>query len=63
MTPTSNPDASERIQAQADAISHCPDCTTAIKPGRVLITYETADGRAGYAECPDCLDVVRVPMA
>jgi len=37
----------------------CPDCQTAIPPVRLLLEYERSDGPAMYAECPDCLDVVR----
>ena len=37
----------------------CPDCGSAIPTRRVLIEYETADGRpAMYAECPDCREIV-----
>jgi hypothetical protein len=37
----------------------CPGCGSAIPGRRLLIEYETSDGRpAMYAECPDCRDVV-----
>jgi hypothetical protein len=41
------------------SLGSCPDCGSAIPARRVLIEYETADGRpAMYAECPDCRDIV-----
>lgn len=41
------------------SLGSCPDCGSAIPARRVLIEYETTDGRpAMYAECPDCRDIV-----
>lgn len=36
----------------------CPDCGAAIPRHRLLIEYETSDGPARFAECPDCGGVV-----
>lgn len=36
----------------------CPACGARIPEAGVLIEYETNDGPAAFAECPDCLDVV-----
>jgi hypothetical protein len=36
----------------------CPFCGAQIDDHDVLIEYETRDGAAVYAECPDCRDVI-----
>lgn len=41
-----------------NVLGHCPRCQTTIKEEWTLITYERRDGRAAYAECPECGDVV-----
>ncbi|MDY6819911.1 MAG: hypothetical protein SVG88_14720 [Halobacteriales archaeon] len=45
-------------QLTPSMLGRCPDCQTSIPEARLLIEYETADGTAVYAECPDCRDVV-----
>jgi hypothetical protein len=39
-------------------LGRCPSCESPIPQRRLLIEYETADGQAMFAECPDCRDVV-----
>jgi hypothetical protein len=39
-------------------LGDCPTCETEIPAGLLLIEYETADGRAVYAECPSCVEPV-----
>ncbi|WP_435196709.1 hypothetical protein [Natronomonas sp. EA1] len=39
-------------------LGRCPDCDIEIPRGNLLIEYDTAAGRALYAECPQCQDVV-----
>lgn len=46
------------MSSTATMLGTCPRCSEAIPPTRLLIEYETTDGPAMYAECPDCLDVV-----
>jgi hypothetical protein len=36
----------------------CPRCDSQIPAQGLLIEYETVDGSAMYAECPNCRDVV-----
>lgn len=36
----------------------CPFCSAEVATTDVLIEYESADGPAVYAECPECRDVV-----
>lgn len=38
----------------------CPFCGASFSAYDILIEYETDDGPAAYAECPDCRDVVSV---
>ncbi|WP_435067466.1 hypothetical protein [Haloplanus sp. C73] len=39
-------------------LGDCPHCDARIGRTRLLIRYDTTDGPAAYAECPDCRDVV-----
>jgi len=43
---------------QRYALGVCPECRADILSTAVLIEYETTDGPALYAECPDCRRVV-----
>jgi hypothetical protein len=36
----------------------CPNCGNDIPSGYLLIEYETENGRAQFAECPDCREIV-----
>lgn len=38
-------------------IGTCPYCGAVIAPMNVLIEYETDDGVARFAECPECSEV------
>lgn len=38
---------------------YCPECGCAIPRAAVLIEYESAVGKTGYADCPGCGNVVR----
>jgi hypothetical protein len=42
----------------SSTLGDCPRCDTRISTARLLIQYDTTDGRAAYAECPGCRDVV-----
>jgi hypothetical protein len=42
----------------SSTLGDCPRCDTRISRAQLLIQYDTADGPAAYAECPDCRDVV-----
>jgi hypothetical protein len=46
------------MSSRTTHLGRCPCCETAIPRTRRLIAYETDDGRAVYAECPGCHDVV-----
>lgn len=39
-------------------LGYCPGCGESIPGSHVLIEYETGSGKACYAECPACQDVV-----
>ena len=41
-----------------DALGHCPRCEVPIPTSNLLIRYETTEGAALYAACPDCGDPV-----
>jgi len=45
-------------QTHSERLGDCPECRTPIPARNRLISYERADGRATYAECPDCGDPV-----
>lgn len=47
------------IARESQTVGDCPTCRTPIPSARVLIKYEADGERRMYAECPDCLDVVR----
>lgn len=42
------------MQPTTDSLGTCPQCRVPIPPRNLLISYERGDGRAVYAECPDC---------
>jgi len=44
--------------ANTDSLGHCPRCSATIPVRNLLISYETDDGAAVYAECPACADPV-----
>ncbi|MDY6817698.1 MAG: hypothetical protein SVG88_03475 [Halobacteriales archaeon] len=44
-------------------IGTCPYCGAAIAPTNVLIEYETDDGVARFAECPECREVAHPDTA
>ncbi|MCU4750933.1 hypothetical protein ACLI4Z_09190 [Natrialbaceae archaeon A-arb3/5] len=46
------------MSTQHTPIGSCPRCGSTISPSSLLIEYETDDGTAAFAECPDCRDVV-----
>lgn len=46
------------MSTQISTLGRCPYCDATIPRSRLLIAYDTADGPAIYAECPDCRDVV-----
>lgn len=50
------------MHTTTDALGSCPNCDAAIPTTRVLIEYETTDGAAMFADCPDCRKVVH-PMS
>ncbi|WP_254838790.1 hypothetical protein [Natronomonas marina] len=39
-------------------LGRCPNCTTAIPEGRMLIRYRKGTETRLFAECPECRDVV-----
>ncbi|MFB6165922.1 MAG: hypothetical protein ABEJ31_12250 [Haloarculaceae archaeon] len=41
-----------------DALGCCPRCGAALAAASLLIRYQTADGDAVFAECPDCEEPV-----
>lgn len=41
----------------------CPQCGEAVPSHRLLIEYETANGRSAFAECPTCEDVIHPESA
>lgn len=41
-----------------DTLGRCPRCGEALATSQLLIRYETDDGDAVFAECPDCEDPV-----
>jgi endogenous inhibitor of DNA gyrase (YacG/DUF329 family) len=44
-------------------LSACPECGTELRERDLLIEYEhSSTGRTGYAECPECERVVKVPL-
>lgn len=43
----------------ADVLGRCPRCDAPILRGQLLITYDTDNGPAAYAECLDCEDVIQ----
>jgi len=45
--------------AQRNLLGDCPECGEPVPRGAALIAYERDGGPATYAECPDCLRVVR----
>ncbi|SDZ94779.1 hypothetical protein SAMN04488065_1373 [Haloplanus vescus] len=46
------------MPSQSPTLGDCPNCHTDISRHSLLIEYDTTDGPAAYAECPDCRDVV-----
>ncbi|MFB6299361.1 MAG: hypothetical protein ABEH65_03800 [Halobacteriales archaeon] len=46
------------MSTRSPTLGTCPRCEASIPPGHTLIEYETTEGSAVYAECPDCRDVV-----
>jgi len=47
------------MPTRPSTLGDCPNCETEVSRQLLLIEYETADGPAAYAECPDCRDVVQ----
>lgn len=43
----------------ADVLGCCPRCDASISQGQLLITCDTDDGPAAYAECLDWEDVIQ----
>ena len=46
------------MTSHQSVLGTCPACDEPIPAGRLLIEYRTDGGRAMYAECPACRDVV-----
>lgn len=46
------------MSTHTSTLGACPSCKADIPRFNLLIEYETADGAAMYAECPECRDVV-----
>lgn len=48
----------DQLSLRHATVGTCPRCETPIPESRLLIEYESTDGTAAYAECPDCEAVV-----
>jgi DNA-directed RNA polymerase subunit RPC12/RpoP len=47
------------MTTRPDALGVCPECGTAVPPGRLAVAYERDDYEVQYAECPDCESLVQ----
>ena len=43
---------------RSSTLGRCPDCAATVSTFDVLIEYETDEGCAVWAACPDCGEVV-----
>lgn len=47
------------MSTRTSVLGRCPQCGAAVSRADVLISYERDGDATQYAECPDCLAVVR----
>lgn len=59
---TAPPD-STATAASPDHVGVCSDCGTPLPRSNVVIVYETEDGWARVAVCPECRDLAHAPGA
>ena len=52
------PHTQQPMPANRSILGACPRCQHRIPAAQLLIEYETDNGQAVWAECPDCNEVV-----